>query len=228
MIPTSISVFFVFSFQNFLNFVSTCVTWIDQILDAVQKETVGPRCEPRAPWIGKKKTLKSVRWFHVFHVYLMYGFCNFLIEVISERAHQDTPSEEARNEAEVSGFLDARIYLYFVHVPFWILKSKWEIPAFLAMLLWTCECFEAFETSLKEIIYLAFWQFQTERQAAELWKRSVALVGLWVFQKIAFRFAEKSRTFASWWREGCLKHEIFWSLDIPALLRPITVPHGAT
>ena len=29
-----------------------------------------------------------------------------MIEVISERAHQDTPSEEARNEAEVSGFLD--------------------------------------------------------------------------------------------------------------------------
>lgn len=50
--------------------------------------------------------------------YLPDGFCNFLIEVISERAHQDTPSEEARNEAEVSGFLDARIYLYFVHVPF--------------------------------------------------------------------------------------------------------------
>lgn len=163
-----------FSFQNFLNFVSTCVTWIDQILDAVQKETVGPRCEENHVHreLGKKKTLKSVRWFHV---YLMYGFCNFLIEVISERAHQDTPSEEARNEAEVSGFLDARIYLYFVHVPFWILESKWEIPAFLAMLLWTCECF------------VAFRQFQTERQAAELWKRSVALVGLWVFQKIALQ-----------------------------------------
>lgn len=143
-----------------------------------------------------KKTTCTVNWekkdaqIGPMISYLPDGFCNFLIEVISERAHQDTPSEEARNEAEVSGFLDARIYLYFVHVPFWILKSKWEIPAFLAMLLWTCECFEA------------FWQFQTERQAAELWKRSVALVGLWVFQKIAFRFAEKSRTFASWWRDA--------------------------
>ena len=158
--------------------------------------------KPRAPWIGKKKTLKSVRWFHV---YLMYGFCNFLIEVISERAHQDTPSEEARNEAEVSGFLDARIYLYFVHVPFWILESKWEIPAFLAMLLWTCECFEAFETSLKGIIYLAFFQFLWTSGSRTL-EALCCPCGSLSFSED--RFAEKSRTFASWWRDAwSMRHE---------------------
>lgn len=142
------------SFANFLNFVSTCVTWIGRILDAVQKETVVPRCEKnrctvtRTTWqIGSDAFMST--WCMDSVIFRVFVF---------DRSDlwKSPPGYTIWRSSKWGWGQWLSAWLKFISISsmclFWIERKWeiWEIPAFLA-LLWTCECFERNEK------HLAFW-----------------------------------------------------------------------
>lgn len=127
----------------------------------------------------------------------------------------------------------------FFHVPFRTLESKWEIPVFLAMLLWTCECFEALQTMAmlcirKKLITCFLTISFNVRQP----NSGSALLPLWVFETSRHLCSSKNIalqkkvfcTFASpRGCKGCLRHETFCNLTLLyccTVSRYITVQHS--